>query len=125
MRWALLAMLFASPANAPLFRDVTASAGITWHHFNGQSPDRFLLESTAVGVAFLDFDSDGKLDLLFVNGGETPRGKSRTPVRHALYRNLGNGRFADVTARAALGPTGFFGMGAAAADFDNDGLTDV
>ena len=98
MRWGLVALLFAWAANAPLFRDVTAAAGITWRHFNGQSPDRFLVESTAGGVAFLDFDNDGKLDLLFINGGETPRGKSRTPVRHALYRNLGNGRFADVTA---------------------------
>ena len=107
MKWAAFAMLFASAASAPLFRDVTAGSGITWRHFNGQSPDRFLLESTAGGVAALDFDNDGKLDLLFVNGGETPHGKSRTPVRHALYRNLGGGRFADVTARAGLGSTRF------------------
>jgi hypothetical protein len=125
VRWTLLALLFAAPASAPFFRDVTAAAGITWRHFNGQSEDRFLVESTAGGVAFLDFDNDGKLDLLFVNGGETPRGKSPIPVRHALYRNLGNGRFADVTARAGLDRTSFFGMGAAAADFDNDGFTDV
>lgn len=110
----------------PLFRDVTAAAGIAWRHFNGQSPDRFLVESTTGGVAFLDFDNDGLLDLLLVNGGQTPRGRSRTPVRHALYRNLGGLRFADVTDRAGLGGSrAHFGMGAAAADFDNDGHADL
>lgn len=114
------------PGLPPLFRDVTAASGITWRHFNGQSPDRFLVESTAGGVAFFDFDNDGLLDLFFVNGGETPRGRSRLPVRHALYRNLGGGRFADVTLRAGLSVrSAFFGMGAAAADYDNDGYTDL
>ncbi len=123
MTWLAWALLWAS--GTPLFRDVTAEAGVTWRHFNGQSPDRFLVESTAGGVAFLDYDNDGKLDILFVTGGETPRGKSKTEVRHALYRNLGNGRFTDVTTKAGLGRTAFFGMGAAAADFDNDGFTDI
>ena len=125
MNRALLLALLALPAGAPLFRDVTAASGITWRHFNGESPDRFLVESTTGGVAFLDFDNDGQLDLLFVNGGETPRGRSRTPVRHALYRNLGNGRFIDVTSRAGLGQTKFYGMGVASADFDNDGFADI
>jgi hypothetical protein len=125
MRTAMLLGLFAFAPNAPPFRDVTAAAGIQWRHFNGQSPDRFLVESTAGGVAFLDYDGDGLQDLLFINGGETPRGKSRAPVRHALYRNLGNGRFADVTAAAGLDKTTFFGMGVAAADFDNDGFVDI
>lgn len=114
----------------PLFRDVTAEAGIGWRHFNGMSPDRFLVESTTGGVAFFDFDSDGRLDLLLVTGGETPRGKATSAAgpgaaRHALYRNLGGGRFADVAARAGIGRTPFYGMGAAAADFDNDGFTDL
>jgi tetratricopeptide (TPR) repeat protein len=115
----------APPGLPPLFRDVTAAAGITWRHFNGQSPDRFLVESTAGGVGFLDFDNDGRLDLLLVNGGETPRGRARTPVRHALYRNLGGGKFVDVAAKVGIAQTNFFGMGVAAADYDNDGFSDV
>lgn len=121
---ALLA-LAAFSQSPVLFREVTSSAGIAWRHFNGISPDRFLVESTTGGVAFLDFDNDGKLDLLLINGGETPRGRSQSPVRHALYRNLGNGRFSDVTERSGLQKTSFYGMGVASADFDNDGFADI
>src|SRR2546426_11504495 len=62
-----------------IFTDITAQAGITWQQFSGESPDRFLIETMGGGVAFLDFDSDGLQDIFFVNGGETPHGKS--PVR--------------------------------------------
>jgi len=108
-----------------IFEDVTDSAGIQWRHFNGESPDRLLIEATAGGVGFVDFDSDGLLDLFFVNGGETPKGKSQTPVRHGLYRNLGKGRFEDVAAKAGVATTPFYGMGVAAADYDNDGFQDL
>ncbi|MFN7938739.1 MAG: VCBS repeat-containing protein [Bryobacteraceae bacterium] len=108
------------------FRDIASEAGIRWRHFNGMSADRYLVESTTGGVAVLDFDADGRMDLLFVTGGETPRGKAGPGgARHALYRNLGGNKFADVTARAGLGVTKFYGMGAAAADYDNDGFPDV
>jgi hypothetical protein len=108
-----------------LFEDVTDSAGIQWRHFNGESSDRLLIEAAAGGVGFIDFDSDGHLDLFFINGGETPKGKSQTPVRHGLYQNLGNGRFEDVTVKAGVGTTSFYGMGVAAADYDNDGFQDI
>ena len=108
-----------------LFTDVSLQAGITWKHFNGQSQDRFLIEASCGGVAFLDFDNDGWLDIFFVNGGETPQGKSRAPVRNALYRNLGNGRFEDVAQDAGVAEAPFFGMGAAGADYDNDGFQDL
>ena len=93
-----------SPSQPPkeIFTDVTEQARISWHHFSGESPDRFLIETMGGGVAFLDFDGDGFQDLFFVNGGETPRGKSSFPVRNALYRNIGNGEFEDVSAKAAL-----------------------
>ena len=107
------------------FEDVTEIAGIAWSHFNGESADRHLIEATTGGIGFLDFDGDGLLDLFLVNGGETPGGKSEQPVLHALYRNMGDGRFQDATRPAAVGPTDFYGMGIAAADYDNDGDQDM
>jgi len=107
------------------FTDITEAAGITWSQFSGESPDRFLIETMGGGVAFLDFDHDGLLDIFLVNGGETPRGKSAIPVRNALYRNLGNGKFEDVAARAGVDRIPSYGMGVAVADFDNDGFPDL
>jgi hypothetical protein len=108
-----------------IFEDITDSGGIQWKHFNGESPDRLLIEASSGGVGFVDFDSDGLLDLFFVNGGETPKGKSSEPVRHGLYRNLGNGRFEDVSLKAGVAATPLYGMGVAAADYDNDGFEDL
>jgi hypothetical protein len=126
MRWAAV-LLLALPLlpTREIFTDVTASAGIHWRHFSGESPDRYLIEAMGGGVAFLDFDQDGRQDLFFVNGGETPKGKSAVPVCNALYRNLGNGKFEDVTAKSGTGQMPFYGMGVAAADFDNDGYPDL
>ena len=129
-RWQapLLALLVALPGpgqQGGAFEDVTESAGITWTHFNGESADRHLIETTTGGLGFLDFDNDGLPDLFLVNGGETPGGQSERPVAHALYRNAGDGRFRDVTRQASVGPTDFYGMGVAAADYDNDGDQDI
>jgi enediyne biosynthesis protein E4 len=125
------AVLFSYPFNAVspgaknIFSDITQEAGITWRQFSGESSDRFLIETMGGGVAFVDFDGDGRQDIFFVNGGETPRTKSPAPVRHALYRNLGQGRFEEVAAKAGVDRTNFYGMGVAAADYDNDGFADL
>ena len=108
-----------------IFTDVTEAAGITWTHFNGESPDAHLIETKNGGAAFLDFDQDGLLDIFLVNGGETPRGKSPTPVRNALYRNLGNGKFEEVAARAGVDRIPFYGIGVAVGDYDNDDYPDI
>lgn len=126
MRWAALFLLtLPLLAGQDIFTDATAQAGIHWRHFSGESPDRYLIEAMGGGVAFLDLDQDGREDLFFVNGGATPKGKSATPVRNALYRNLGGGKFEDVTGKAGLAHVPFYGMGVAAADFDNDGYPDL
>jgi enediyne biosynthesis protein E4 len=109
----------------PIFTDVTQQAGITWQQFSGESPDRFLIETMGGGVAFLDFDGDGLQDIFLVNGGETPHGKSAGAVRHALYRNLGNGTFDDIAIKAGVDHINSYGMGIAVADFDNDGFPDL
>jgi len=120
-------LLALETAGSPveIFSDVTEAAGITWKQFSGESPDRFMIEAASGGVAFVDYDSDGLLDIFLVNGGETPKGKSPGPVKNALYHNLGNGKFEEVAAKAGVDRLPFYGMGVAAADYDNDGYPDL
>ena len=118
-------LLRADVRPAPIFSDVTVDAGITWRHFTGFSPDRFLIETMGGGVGLFDFDDDGWLDIFLLNGGETPRGKSEKPLQNALYRNLGNRKFVDLAVETGLGRVKNYGMGVAIADFDNDGHQDI
>ena len=113
---------------APLgfsFTDIAREAGLTAvTTYGGEKTNKYLLETTGCGVAMLDYDNDGNIDLFFVNGTTLegfPPGKE--PTSH-LYRNRGNGTFEDVTAKAGLALAGW-GQGACAGDYDNDGYPDL
>jgi hypothetical protein len=113
----------AAPARGVQFTDVTAAAGIRFKHTSGAAGKKYLPETMGSGAVFLDADGDGRQDLFLVNS----KAWTRTPGRRtlsALYRNNGDGTFADVTAAAGLAVE-LYGQGAAAADFDNDGRTDL
>ncbi len=118
----------AAPAS-PDFRltDVTASAGIQFRHNSGAFGAKYLPETMGPGCAFLDYDGDGWLDILLVNGTNWPdhRGeRGATPSTMRLYRNNRNGTFADVTERAGLAVE-MYGMGVAVGDYNNDGFPDL
>ncbi|MBT5535144.1 VCBS repeat-containing protein, partial [Candidatus Poribacteria bacterium] len=76
------------------------------------------------GAAFFDADGDRDMDLFLVNSGVLAAPAGGAVARNALYRNDGNGAFTDVTARSGVGDAGY-GMGVAAADYDNDGAVDL
>jgi len=140
-RWTTTVALFALAANAWAadirFRDGRQSSGIDFVHLSGkigESGQKYLIETMGGGVALLDFDGDGLLDVFLVNGGRImvsahgERVFRREPVTHnRLYRNLGDGRFEDATEESGLAtaPDGRYGMGAAVGDADNDGRPDL
>jgi hypothetical protein len=110
-------LYFWGAAYTVQFRNVAASAGLTASFPNGgQKSKRFILETTGSGVAFFDYDNDGLPDVFIVSGEGGP---SR------LYHNDGKGRFTDVTAKMGLGAAAGWGQGVCAADYDNDGFTDL
>ena len=106
------------------FTNIARSAGLDFRHVNGASADRHLPEIMSGGGLFLDFDNDGLIDILLVDGGSIADPLTAGRARHRLYRNRGNGTFEDVTARSGLTHTAY-GMGGCAADYDNDGFIDV
>jgi len=117
-----------APGPNDTFVDVTTRAGIGFIHQFCDTRIANILMSNGAGVAVLDFDRDGWMDLYFVNSGPLegvthhPPGTVREPNR--LYRNRGDGTFEDVTVKAGVGGKGY-GTAAAAADFDRDGWVDL
>ena len=106
------------------FSNIAEKAGIHFKHENGASPEKYLPETMAGGAVIFDYDEDGWPDLFFVNGGSFVDKKVAAAARHRLYRNTGDGKFIDVTESSGIGISGF-GMGACAADYDNDGWPDL
>jgi hypothetical protein len=105
------------------FVDVTAASKIAFRHTSGAFGKKYLPETMGSGVVFLDFDGDDRQDVFFVNSTKWP-GQAGAPGYPALYRNNGDGTFADVTKAAGLAAESY-GLGAAAADYDNDGRADL
>jgi hypothetical protein len=121
----MTALAQRGPAPAMVqFDDVSASAGINFTHVSGASSARHLYEIMSGGGLFLDYDNDGWQDVLLVDGGSLVDPAVMQRARHRLFHNRGNGTFEDVTAAAGLTHPGY-GMGGCAADYDNDGWTDV
>lgn len=109
-----------------IFQDVSEKAGLTtWHHVMGTPEKKFIIETTGSGVALLDYDHDGWLDIYLVNGStyEAMDGKAEPP-HAALFHNNHDGTFTDVTAKAGVG-NDRWGYGVAVGDFDNDGWPDL
>jgi len=139
---AMVAALVALPAfailslavnSAPIaFTEVAAASGLRAQMRCGGPEKRWIPEANGSGAAWLDYDNDGLMDLLIVNGSgmdELRRvlaGQTPLPAKHGVYlfHNLGNGKFEDVTERAGL-TNAYWGTGANAADYNNDGYTDI
>ncbi|MHC4547624.1 MAG: CRTAC1 family protein [Planctomycetota bacterium] len=115
----------AKPAGPPFrFVDVSAAAGLRAPTWCGRPEKPHILESGGTGLALLDYDGDGDLDLYLVNGWRLKGAEVEERARNVLYRNRGDGTFEDVTAAAGVGDTGW-GCGVAAADADGDGDLDL
>jgi hypothetical protein len=114
----------ASPAGPSVtFTDVTGPSGIRFVHNSGAFGRKYLPETMGSGALWLDADGDGWQDLLFVNSKNWP-GHAGQPSLPALYRNTHDGAFLDITRGSGL-DVELYGIGAAAADYDNDGKVDV
>ena len=119
----------AGPAvgdGAAKFVDVAAAAGLDRVLFCGGAAKNHILESVGSGCAWFDYDEDGWQDIYLVNAWQLSDSPAavKQKGRSALYRNLGNGKFADVTDQAGVG-SDEWGCGVCAGDYDNDGHVDL
>jgi hypothetical protein len=126
---ALAAPLFGAPgeraASRIQFENRQPGSGVTFVLDNGTLPDKPMIDGIPGGVALFDYDGDGYLDIFFTNGAHLPgMVKDNDKYANHLYRNNHDGTFTDVTDRAGLRGEGY-SVGAAAADYDNDGHVDL
>jgi hypothetical protein len=116
------------PSGPPYFKDVTAESGIDHTFRNGWENDSYaILDSLGGGVALIDYDGDGLLDI-FITGGGYFDGPDKKQIKGRpckLYKNLGNWKFKDVTKEVGLDQPLFYSHGAAVADYDRDGWPDL
>jgi hypothetical protein len=105
------------------FAEIAQAAGINFKHFSGMTQTKHFPTANGSGVAFLDYDGDGKLDVYFATATLLPVGTAKTGPNR-LYKNLGDGKFRDVTEASGLVFEGFC-HGIVVGDVDNDGDPDV
>ena len=109
-----------APAAPLVFREQE----LPFQYDRGETGSAWPVETTGGGVGLLDFDGDGRLDLFLAQGGPLKPGKESGSTADVLLKNLGDGRFEDVSDRVGLGPKGY-GQGVTVADYDADGDPDV
>jgi len=107
----------------PQLVDITDSTGIKFEHVSS-SDKKYIVESMAGGVALIDYDRDGLLDIYFTNAPTVEMALAGKKARSALYHNNGDGTFTDVTDKAGVGYP-CFAMGAVVGDYNNDGWPDL
>lgn len=108
-----------------LFEDRALPAGINFKHDSGARGQFLIVESTAPGCAFFDYDNDHFLDVLLIQSGPTPGSGNAKRPHCALYRNNRNGTFSNVTAGSGLDTDLGYAQGVAVGDYDNDGYDDL
>ncbi len=115
-----------SDAAPVVFRDVAKEAGLDSFHYRSGTPEkRSIIETPGSGVALLDYDNDGWLDIYLLNGSTIAAGKGQEPAPQAkLFHNDHNGTFTDVTQKAGVANERW-GFGVAVGDYDNDGWPDL
>lgn len=106
------------------FHEVTKHAWIQFQHINGATAEKYMPETMGSGGLFFDYDNDGWPDLFLVNGGSLVDGQLARRAQPALYRNNGNGTFSDASVQSGIRSKAY-GMGACAADYNNDGWVDI
>ena len=133
----LVSTSLATVAQVPdvQFTDITAQSHIDFTQENSATSNKYLIETMGGGVAVFDYDNDGRLDIFFTSGalisdpmpdGKMPD-KSNKKFWNRLYHQNADGTFTDVTEHAGLTgmPQGYYSMGVAVGDFDNDGFEDL
>jgi enediyne biosynthesis protein E4 len=115
-----------APTISPVrFQEVAQQAGLQFVLQNNPTPRKHMIETMPGGVAAFDYNNDGRTDIFFTNGAAIPSlEKDSAKFFNRLFRNEGNMKFTDVTLQAGLAGAGY-SMGAAAADYNNDGNTDL
>jgi len=120
-----LGVASAPAPSAIRFENIAAKAGVNFITQNSPTPNKNQIETMVAGVALLDYDGDGWLDIYLVNGAAIPSLQKESPAYwNRLYHNNHDGTFTDVTERAGVAGAGY-GMGVAVGDYDNDGRPDI